>query len=157
VPREQAAIQQLQQLLLQQLARLPTSAAADEELLQQAAEIAASNSSSSSSSGGSSELISSSSSSSSSSGGTLSVHVAAGELPLLNQDRQQQQQQWRASPSRHAGSTANPGQDIVADAAAVAVSPRLQTAVRARMEQKLLLREAVGVLIMYDDFLAKHF
>jgi hypothetical protein len=39
----------------------------------------------------------------------------------------------------------------------VAASPRLQTAVQARLEQKLLLREAVGVLIMYDEFLSQSF
>jgi hypothetical protein len=146
VPQERAAIQQLQQLLLQQLARLPSSAAADEQLLQQAAEIAASSSSRGSRS---------SSSSSSSSSSDFSVPVAAGELPLLDQTRQQQQ--WRPDPSRHASSTASASQSAVADAVAVAGSPRLQTAVRGRLEQKLLLREAVGLLIMYDEFLAKNF
>ncbi|KAF6261778.1 hypothetical protein COO60DRAFT_722370 [Scenedesmus sp. NREL 46B-D3] len=147
VPQERAGVQQLQQLLLAQLARLPTSAASDEELLQRAAELASSSSSSSSKA---------SSSSSNNSSSNLSVAVAE-KLPLLGQGVQQQQEknQWKADPGRRVSSTAS--RAAVVDAAAVAASPRLQTAVRARLEQKLLLREAVGLLIVYDEFLAKNF
>jgi hypothetical protein len=141
---ELAAVHALQQQLRTQLSGLPTSIQTDEQLLTQL-EAHGSNGSSSSAGVSGSKWPGSSGSNVGSSSSTWPNSVQQ-----RRHTRLQQQQQTGAAPQPLL--TALPAADSRRPSAA-----RLMTAVRARLEHKLLLQEGLDVLQLYAQLLASKF
>lgn len=125
VPAERAMVDTLKQQLLQQIATLPTSIATDEELL----------------------LLHQHASCSSG----CSRHSGSNASTVLLPLRTVNSSNWRVHT--HPQQLHQQGVQQTAAALQPPYRTRLVTAIGARLEHKLLLREAVAVLMMYEGYL----
>lgn len=138
VPAERSAIAVLQQQLVHQLACLSTSTATDEELLQLHREAIRHSSACSSVMGDRSSSLGESV--------RLPIKAKAGSDWRVQPDFVQlQQRRGSAAPA-----------EAVPTVRSVLLTPRMETAIGARLEHKLLLKEAITVLMLYDKYLAGH-
>lgn len=133
-PAELQAVQALQQQLQQQLAELPTSIQEDQELLQQIE------------SHGASAVLGSN---------NTAAQAASSNDSSSSSDTVQQRRQGRLRQQEGALPKPMPPAHLIDDRPLS--TARLMTAVRARMEHKLLLQEGLAVLQQYQEYLTVRF